>query len=237
VDVNRKSIYGGRDPVDLPAYSIQEAASLLRVSPSTVRAWTLGQPYESQGKKKLFRPVVEIADRERRCLSFRNLVELHVLVAIRRQYGVSLQNVRRAVQFMRKHLPGAHPLASHRMLTDGKDLLVQNAGELLNVSRDGQLEMDIVSAFLNRIEFARNGALLRLYPFASSSIDTDTRAVVIDPRVQFGRPCLLGTGIPTDVIGERFQAGETIESIAADYGVAHRQVEDAIRYERLPRAA
>jgi uncharacterized protein (DUF433 family) len=39
------------------------------------------------------------------------------------------------------------------------------------------------------------------------------------------------------VIGERFQAGETIESLAADYGATHRQIEDAIRYERLPRAA
>jgi uncharacterized protein (DUF433 family) len=197
----------------------------------------LGQPYESAGKKKLFRPVVEIADREGRFLSFHNLVELHVLVAIRRQYGVSLQNVRRAVEFMRKQLPGAHPLASHRMLTDGKDLLVRNAGQLLNVSRAGQLEMDIVSAFLARIEHARNGAPSRLYPFTTSSIDSDSRAVVIDPRVQFGRPCLLGTGIPTDVIGERFQAGETIESLAADYGATHRQIEDAIRYERLPRAA
>jgi len=79
--------------------------------------------------------------------------------------------------------------------------------------------MDIVSAFLDRIEFARKGALLRLYPFASRSIHADTRAVVIDPHVQFGRPCLLGTGTPTDVIGERFHAGETIESIAANYGV------------------
>jgi uncharacterized protein (DUF433 family)/DNA-binding transcriptional MerR regulator len=234
--LTRNSIYGDRDPIDLPAYSVQEAARLVRVSPSTVRAWALGQPYKTAGKQKLFRPVIAIADRERRFLSFTNLVELHVLVAIRRQYGVSLQNVRRAVDFMHKHLPGTHPLASQRMLTDGKDLLVRNAGEILNVSRAGQIEMDIVSAFLSRIEF-RDGALLRLFPFTTTSVDSDPRTVVIDPRIQFGRPCLLGTGVPTEVIGERFQAGETIESIAADYGVTSRQVEDAIRYERLPRAA
>jgi uncharacterized protein (DUF433 family) len=216
---------------------MQEAARLLRVSPSTVRAWTLGQPYESWGKKRLFKAVIEIADREKRFLSFRNLVELHVLVAIRRQYGVSLQNVRRAVDFMHKHLHGAHPLASHRMLTDGKDLLVRHAGDLPNVSRAGQVEMDVVSAFLDRIEFTRDGALLRLFPFATTAIDNDSRSAVIDPRVQFGRPCLQGTGIPTEVIGERFQAGETIESLAADYDITPRQAEDAIRYERMPRAA
>jgi uncharacterized protein (DUF433 family) len=237
VTQNKKSIYGGADPADLPVYAIREAARLLRVSPSTVRAWTLGQPYEARGQKKIFRPVIEIADREERFLSFRNLVELHVLAAIRRQYGVSLQNVRRAVEFMRKNLRNDHPLASHRMLTDGKDLLVRHAGELLNVSRAGQVEMDIVSAFLARIEFTREGALLRLFPFTTSSIANDPRTVVIDPRVQFGRPCLSGSGIPTDVVAQRFYAGEKIESIADDYEIAQQQVEDAIRYEQVPRAA
>jgi uncharacterized protein (DUF433 family) len=221
----------------LPAYSLSEAARLLSLSPSTVRAWALGQRYELDGTRKLFRPVIAIDDPQRRSVSFRNLVELHVLAAIRQQYGVSLQNVRRAVDFMRKHLKGEHPLASQKMLTDGKDLLIQHGASLLNASRSGQVEMDIVAAFLERIEFSRDGALLRLYPFTSTSIGNDSRAVVIDPRVQFGRPCLLGTGIPTDVIMDRFLASETIASIAADYDVEPRQVEEAIRYERLPRAA
>jgi uncharacterized protein (DUF433 family) len=237
VSTNQTSIYGGRDPVDLPAYAILDAARLLGVSPSTVRAWALGQPSDSRDSKKRFQSVIEIADRDEKLLSFRNLVELHVLAAIRRQYGVSLQNVRRAVEFMRKRLRSEHPLASHRMLTDGKDLLVRHAGDLLNVSKAGQIEMDIVSAFLSRIEFARDGALLRLFPFTTTSIDSDPRTVVIDPRVQFGRPCVLGTGIPTEVIAERFQAGERIEDLSTDYGITDRQVEDAIRYERLPSAA
>lgn len=232
-----KSIYRGRDPVDLAAYSIQETARLLRVSPSTVRAWTLGQPYEHRGERRVFRPVIEIADRTERSLSFRNLVELHVLASIRRQYGVSLQNVRRAVEFMRKQLRSDHPLASHRMLTDGKDLLVRHAGEILNVSRAGQVEMDIVSAFLDRIEFTRDGALLRLFPFTTESILHDARTVVIDPRIQYGRPCIAGTGVPTDVVAQRFFAGEGMESLAADYGIPQQQIEDAIRYERTARAA
>ncbi len=235
--VNKEPIYAGRDPIELPAYSIAEAARLLRLSPSTVRAWTLGQRYVVDGRTKFFRPVITVEDLEGKTLSFRNLVELHVLAAIRRQYRVSLQNVRRAVDFMREKLRSDHPLASRRMLTDGKDLLVKHGENLLNVSRAGQAEMDIVSAFLARIEFARDGALLRLFPFTSTSIDSDSRAVVIDPRVQFGRPCVRDTGVPTDVIAERFEAGETIESIAADYGIDALAVQDAIRYERLPRAA
>ena len=58
----------------------------------------------------------------------------------------------------------------------------------------------------------------------------------MDPRVQFGRPCLLGTGVPTDVIAERYKAGESIESLVEDYGQAREHIEEAIRYE-LPLAA
>jgi hypothetical protein len=69
---------------------------------------------------------------------------------------------------MEEHLGRDHPLASRRMLTDGKDLLTREGAELLNVSRAGQMEMDIVSAFLERIELDSTGKLLRLFPFTTS---------------------------------------------------------------------
>lgn len=232
-----RSIYAGQDPAVLPAYPLSEAARLVGVPLSTASAWTRGREYPAGGRPRKAQPVIETDDSEGRYLSFRNLVELHVLAAIRRQYGVSLQNTRKAVEFMRRRLRTEHPLASQRMLTDGRDLLVRHGSDLLNVSRGGQVEMEIVQSFLDRIEFGRSGALLRLFPFTTTEIENDPRAVVIDPRVQFGRPCLRDTGIPTEVIADRFLAGETIESIAADYEVEPRRVEEAIRYERLPRAA
>lgn len=122
------------------------------------------------------------------------------------------------------------------MLTDGKDLLVREGGRLLNVSRAGQVELDIVSAFLNRIEFNAEGALLRLYPFTTSSVEDAPKSVVVDPRVQFGRPCLFGTGVPTDVVLDRFLVGEAIVDITADYTVDPRLVESAVRFERLSAA-
>ena len=63
-----------------------------------------------------------------------------------------------------------------------------------------------------------------------------TRPVVVDPRVQFGRPCLQGTGIPTEVLMERFMAGEPIDDIASDYGVDRSMIEAAIRFEKLSAA-
>jgi uncharacterized protein (DUF433 family) len=229
-------IYETPDPIQAPAYTFADAAHLVRIPRSTVRAWCRGQGLPSDGGKRTFEPVIVSDDPTGSHVSFRNLVEIHVLVAIRRQYRISLQNTRRAVTFMREHLGGDHPLASHRMLTDGKDLLVREGSQLLNVSRSGQVEMDIVSAFLDRIEFDRRGALLRLYPFTTSSFAEAARVVVVDPRVQFGRPCVSGTGVPTDVVLERFLAGEPIGDIAADYDVERELVEGAIRFERASAA-
>lgn len=231
------SIYQGRDPVELPAYSVPEAARLVGIPVSTARAWTRGQSQGSGEDVKDFEPLIRIDDPDRQFLSFRNLVELHVLAAIRRTYGVSLQNARKAIDFMEQRLGSDHPLACRSMLTDGKDLLTREGARLLNVSRAGQVEMDLVSAYLDRIEFDRSGRLARLFPFTTSQIENDNRAVVIDPRVQFGRPCLTGKGIPTEVVVDRFKAGERIEELAADYELEPSQVEEAIRYERPSRAA
>jgi len=222
------SIYPGGSPAEVPAYTIAEAAQWLGMPLSTVRAWTLGQ-----GK---FQAVIEI-DRASKSLSFRNLVELHVLAAIRRRHNVALQRVRRAVEFIETRLKVPHPLASARMLTDGRDLLVEACGDILNVSKGGQVEMrEILQAYLERIEHDAGGMPARLYPFTRKDVMRDPRSVVIDPLVEFGRPCLVATGIPTVEIADRYKAGESVESIATDYGRTREQIEEAIRYE-LPLAA
>jgi uncharacterized protein (DUF433 family) len=59
---------------------------------------------------------------------------------------------------------------------------------------------------------------------------------VVDPRVSFGRPVLAKTGIPASTVVSRVKAGETLESIATDYGITCEQATDAIRCA-LPAAA
>jgi uncharacterized protein (DUF433 family) len=55
--------------------------------------------------------------------------------------------------------------------------------------------------------------------------------------VGFGRPVLLGTGVTTLSIAERFDAGESIEDLAADYGRPRGEIEEAIRCELTRDAA
>jgi uncharacterized protein (DUF433 family) len=225
-------IYGGKDPAAVPAYSIPEAARFIRVPQATVRSWVLGRTYPSRTGPRSFDAVIDAADPARRSLSFLNLVELHVLSAIRRDHGVKFDAVRKAVQFLRRRLTSRHPLADVQMLTDGKHLFVERYRELVNVSDQGQLEMQaLLGNYLKRIDRDPRGVAIRLYPFTVTNDDTDPRTIVIDPRVQFGRPCLVGSGMPTALIAERHQAGDSIREIANDYGLEADAIEEAIRYE------
>jgi uncharacterized protein (DUF433 family) len=55
--------------------------------------------------------------------------------------------------------------------------------------------------------------------------------VVFDPEVSFGRLVLSGTGVPTEEIGDRFNAGETLDDLARDFRVDRKQIEEALRCE------
>ncbi|MFN0009301.1 MAG: DUF433 domain-containing protein [Planctomycetota bacterium] len=233
--LSTEGIYSGRPPEEIAASSIGEAAAWLDLPKATVRAWVLGQ---KQGDKQFFEPVIEIADTRKRLLSFRNLVELHVLSALRRKHDISLQSVRKAVEFIRGRLRVRSPLADKQMFTLGADLLVEHVGLILSASHGGQLlSRDIVQAYLDRVDRATDGHPIRLYPVSRPDVLDSPRSVVIDPRVQFGRPCLAGSGIPTAVIVERLNTGESILEIAADYRREAHDVEEAIRFETRARTA
>lgn len=57
--------------------------------------------------------------------------------------------------------------------------------------------------------------------------------VTVDPKVQFGRPCV--RGVSTAAIAARFKAGEWINDLAQDYDFTQEQIADALRWECLSR--
>jgi uncharacterized protein (DUF433 family) len=60
--------------------------------------------------------------------------------------------------------------------------------------------------------------------------------VAVDPEVCFGRPVVAGTGVPTDVIADRYLGGDSIEKMAEDYDLSEEHIEAALRFERALRA-
>jgi uncharacterized protein (DUF433 family) len=187
---------------------------------------------------RFFEPIISIADKNLYLLSFMNLVEAHVLDAIRREHRIPLPKVRTALEYVERKFPSEHPLATQQFQTDGLDLFIERYGQLINISLAGQLALRrLMEAHLKRIERDPSGLPNRLYPFIRKHDIDEPRVVVIDPFISFGRPILAGTGIPTAVIADRYKAGECIDELAEDYGRDRLEIEEAIRSELQLEAA
>lgn len=222
----------------MPAYAIAEAAHYLSIPRPTVRSWVAGRPYPTKAGKRFFRPVVIVPMLNPPVLSFLNLVEVHVLDAIRREHQIPLDKVRIAIDYLRNQIGSRHPLADHRFETDGLDLFVQEWGRLINVTRSGQMAMrEVLQAHLQRIERDPSGLAIRLYPFTRKRQLDEPKLIAIDPRISFGKPVLSGTGIPTGILAERYKAGESMEQLARDYARPRLEIEEAIRCELQLEAA
>ena len=228
---------GTDDPRLVPAYSVAEAAHYLRMPEETLRSWVVGRLYPVSGRSKRSRPLVHLDDPQRRYLSFINLVEAHVLAAIRRRHGVRLPKVRAALDYVRKQFQVERPLIDQAFQTNGLDLFVERYGEMINASREGQRAMkEILSVYLQRIERDTRGLPIKLYPFtrdtdSATAPRRDPRVVVMSPTISFGRPVVAGTGIPVSAIYERYKAGDSVADLARDFRLETGAVEEAIRCE------
>ncbi|MFZ5875678.1 MAG: DUF433 domain-containing protein [Nitrospirota bacterium] len=224
---------------ETPSYGLAETARYLRIPVSTLKSWVVGRSYPIRGGTKQFRPLIKApaSAKGSLLLSFMNLVEIHVLDAIRREHKISLPKVRIALDFLRAKFPSKHPLADQEFATNGVDLFVEKYGRLINITESGQLAMrELLAAYLRRIERDSHGVPVKLYPFTRTRRGDEPKVVVIDPEIAFGQPVLASTGIPTAVIADRLKAGESVEELAADYRRSPEEIIDAIRCE-LPSAA
>ncbi len=220
-----------------PAYSVAEAAHYLRMPEETLRSWVAGRLYPVAGQSKRSRPLIHLDDPKSQYLSFVNLVEAHVLAAIRRRHGVMLPKVRSALDYLQRQFRIERPLIDQTFQTDGLDLFVERYGELINASREGQRTMkEIIGVYLKRIVRDAKGLPVRLYPFtretqAEAAAASNPRVVVMNPSVSFGRPVIAGTGIPVLSVYERHKAGDSVADLARDCHLEISAIEEAIRCE------
>lgn len=218
---------------DNPAYTLAEAARYVRLPAATLRSWILGRQYPTAQGHADFSPLIRPASRKPTWLSFSNLIEAHVLRSLRADHGVSVKELRRALQFAEKSLGIDRLLLRPELLTDAGRLFLSRYGELIELNASGQLAMRrVFEEHLKRIEWDSSRFPVRLYPFVPTAATGGERPIVIDPRIAFGRPVVASKGIATSTIAERIDAGESVRSIAADYDLAQSEIEQAVVYER-----
>jgi uncharacterized protein (DUF433 family) len=218
---------------DQPAYGVAEAARYVRLPAATLRSWLIGRDYPKADGKGKFHPLIKPASREPLQLSFYNLVEAHVLRALRTQHGVALAELRSAISYAEKKEQIDRLLLSPELRTHAGQVFLDRYVELINLSASGQLAIrKTFEDHLTRVEWDKWKFPVRLFPYSGATLRSEERAIVIDPQIAFGRPVVPRAGISVIAIADRIDAGESVDAVAEDYDLSHEEVEQAVLYTR-----
>lgn len=202
------------DPRTAPIYPLAEAARIVQAPRSTLRGWL---------------PQHSVLG-----LTFLELLEAYTIQTLRTRHQLPMRAIKRALHFLRKETGAPHPLALEGLgyETDGSELFINHLGKLVSATDQGQIAMrQVLNAFLQRVEYGKDGLGSRFYPFTRDFRIDSPRLIVVDPRLNFGRPCIANHAVATAMIARRYKAGESARELADDYGCRREEIEEAIRAE------
>jgi uncharacterized protein (DUF433 family) len=141
-----------------------------------------------------------------------------------------MQRIRRALAVLSEQGELEHALASQQLYSDGAEVLYDYARtsddkqlRLLTVVHSGQRVFhEVISQYLERITFDEMWASELVLPV------TDRQLLRVLPNVENGRPVFVNGGAPLSAVRSRLVAGESVDSVARDYGVPRDEIEEAI---------
>ncbi len=216
----------------MPLYTLAEVAHHVHVPRATLSTWVQGRDYVAAGELRHSPRVLVRPDPADERLSFNNLIEAHVLRALRTRHGVPMNLVRRALAYAEAEHGIERLLISDELEAAPGEMFLREYGRLLSLTHSGQFAIEMVlKGFLQRVVRDAKGLPRRLYPFVAPGVYDDRKVIAIDPRLAYGRPSIESRGISTAILAERRDAGETIEELAESYGLDQADVAEAILYE------
>jgi uncharacterized protein (DUF433 family) len=223
------------DARELPRYTAAEAARYLGMPGSTLHAWFYGTVYGRKPSQRRFLPILQPASKD--LLSFFDVASAHVLLSLKSNQ-VPPDDLRTVVNALRKEFPESpYPLLGKQFFMFGREIVIRRLDELLNLTRDRQLGIKaVMERFLSRLEVDEEKMPLRFSPIHSATSQGEG-IIVIDPNLSNGRPVIRGTGVAVEVIVKRSMSGESRASLARDYRLSTRVIEEAIRYYTQRRRA
>ncbi|MBK6851722.1 MAG: DUF433 domain-containing protein [Burkholderiales bacterium] len=228
----------------LGVYNLADAARLIRIDRRSIKRWMYGYTHshrngeevEQRHAAPLWSPQYTSDELGERVIGFHDLLELRVV----RQFvdhGVPLQVVRRCLDTARELFGTDYPLTRRSFVTDGATIYVESIeaartsgeiedGHLLNLrSRQYAFKAIIKDSLYAGIEY-EGGTARRWYP------EPRTKAVVVDPALQFGQPIVEACGVPTVTLYTAFEAEQRDRArVARLFDVEPRHVDAAVRFE------
>jgi len=225
-------VYGGKDPRALPMYTFPDAARATGIPPSTLRSWVAGQRYRTRESWSRFHPVIQRPEEDDSRLSFLNLIEAHVLRALRQTHAVPLEEVRQAVSMAEEELGIERLLVDPRLKTSAGTLFLDFYTGLLELKPSRQFAIRVtLERYLERVEYDDTGVPTLFFPFEHLPEPTTTRAIALSPFVSFGKAVIRRRGISTRSIVDRLDAGETRALVLEDYELKEAELEEAVLFE------
>lgn len=226
------TLYGGHDPRDQPRYSFPEAARATAIPASTLRAWTVGQSYRRKEDVGFFVPVLRRPDAHDSRLSFLNLIEAHIIRALRTVHDVRLSTIREAIALAEKDLAIPRLLLDPRLKTSAKQLFLDRYTDILELSRSQQLAIRcILEQYLERVEYDDSMLPFEFFPFEKVPHNAGQKVILITPFVSFGRPIIRRVGVSTRAVVQRLDAGEAVATVLRDYDLTEAELEEAVLFE------
>lgn len=216
--------------VGIGLYTPAEASLYTGIPTTDIRRWLFG--YTTHGVQYPGLWNSELAGLEECVLGFHDLLEIRFVHAFR-QHGVSLQAIRSASQQAKEMFNQAYPFTCKRFQTDGRNIFATVMNEtgdeaLLDlIKRQYAFEQVIKPSLYEGIDYAESNGAQRWYPVKRS------KAIVLDPSRNFGKPILTTVGIDTAAIFSAYQAeGKNAKRVALLYEIPTASVEAAIRFEQ-----
>ena len=211
-----------------PLYGFADADYLANVSRGTAKRWLEGYAYyDTHGQQVVQPPITPGVQREGQgSVSFLDLVDIAAIGRLK-EVGFSLRMIREIVRNCQEILGVPRPLTTLRLKTGGREVFVDRGDVLLEVGRKKWMQAwnEVLEPFLQELDYDANQLVARWWPLGRST------PVVIDPEYGFGFPVVAKSGVRTEIILERFRAGDLKEQISADFNIEQVHVERALQFE------
>jgi uncharacterized protein (DUF433 family) len=214
-------------------YTLSECAHLLREPKQTVREWTL----------KGLAPTRRVGQRRSPpAYTFADFISLYVVSELRRR-GIRLQTIRAAEFWLRRQYEYERPLASARIFSAGKDILVRLGSDAVPGQTCSELDelSDVASTALVAANRGGQQAIEEAFGAVLQAVDYHDDIAIrwkpwldveVSPQRQFGAPCVAGTGIQTATLYSFVCAGDDAERVAKLYELPPERVQRALAWEK-----
>ena len=156
-------------------------------------------------------------------IAFQDLVSMRVIAALRAA-GVSWQDIYRAEDWLRQHVGHPRPFATEQLWTSRSDIFTRFHQMLISASRHGQLAMNLLTDQLIPVSGLR-------FEMQVARTWEPRNLILLDPKVQFGAPCIKGTRIPTRAIWGMVEGGDPSELVRRAYEITDEEFAAALEWE------